>query len=254
MKMRTLKQISLPFYVLIFFIIFLMSSHSVHAEIVGESFSQYHAKVEFLDNDIIRISKDLALKNNHNRAILPGQIEFRIGSGTMDTSTSVVLDNIRVQDNFGRNISYSFREFEQYSSLIVDVFYPLLPGFEYRFSLQYELEYESRGIFFKSLQIPLTESSIPIEEGRFEVILPRNNFFTYTGELGNLATISGNEGVWELGDSLPNKVEFEYSFIPLRTPWLRGSYMFWIIVNLMMFIFLVLQIRKEVVRVRSQEE
>ena len=242
------------YFIGIFLLISLLSSISfAQAEIVGESFSKYYSKVEFLDDNIIRISKDMALRNNYDRAILPGQIEFRIGSGTLDSSTNIILENIEVQDQFGRDITYSYREFEDYSSIVLDIFYPLLPGFEYEFSLIYELEFEARGIFFKSLEIPLKESSIPIEDGTFEVILPRNNYFTFLGELDAFATINRNVGVWELEDNLPNSVEFEYSFIPIRTPWLRGSYAFWVLINLLMFGFLIVQIRKEINRVKAEE-
>ena len=242
------------YFLFTFLLISLISSTSfTQAEIVGESFSKYYSKVEFLDGDIIRISKDMALKNNYDRAILPGQIEFRIGSGTLDSSTNIILENIKVRDQMGRDITYTYREFEDYSSIVLDIFYPLLPGFQYEFSLIYELEFEARGIFFKSLEIPLKESSIPIEEGTFEVILPKNNFFTYLGDLDMFATINGNVGIWELEDNLPNSVEFEYSFLPIRTPWLRGSYTFWVLVNMIMFGFLVVQIRKEVRRVKAEE-
>lgn len=242
-------------YLLLFFslILFISILNFNHAQISGESFSKYYSKVEFLEENIIKISKDMALRNNYDRAILPGQIEFRIGSGTLDSSTNIILENIKVFDQFGRNITYTYREFEDYSSIVLDIFYPLLPGFEYEFSLIYELEFESRGIFFKSLEIPLKESSIPIEQGTFEVILPRNNYFTYLGDLDMFATINRNVGVWELEDNLPNSVEFEYSFIPIRTPWLRGSYTFWIIVNLLMFAFLVTQIRKEIKKAKNVE-
>ncbi len=219
----------------------------------GETFSKYYSTVEFVGNDTIKVSKDMAIKNNYDRAILPGQLEFRVGSGTQDSATSIKLDNIIVQDSFGRNITYTYREFEEYSALILDIYYPLLPDFEYEFTLEYELEFESSGIFFKNLKIPLKDSTIPIEDGRFEVTLPKYNRFTYIGELEELATIDKNTGVWDLEDNLPNSVEFEYSFIPIRSQWLRGSYLFWILINTLLFVFLVYQIRKEVVKVRENK-
>lgn len=252
MRMNTnLKQLYIIFLILFSIIV---SSQSIHGnEISGESFSEYYSKVEFINEDTIRITKNLTLKNNYDRSILPGQIEFRVGSGTLDSATSINLSNIRAVGQNGENISYTYREYEDYSSLILDVYYPLLSGFEYEFQLEYELKLESGGIFFKNLQIPLKDSSIPIEDGTFEVILPKNNYFTYAGELDEYATINGNKGVWDLQNNFPNTVEFEYSIIPIRTSWMRGSYLFWILVNVAMFMFLVYQIRKEVIKVKNEE-
>lgn len=235
----------------LFCILFFYSSFS--NTVLGESFSQYHSVVNFSDETII-ISKDLALKNNHDKTILPGQIEFRIGKGTQDSVTNANLQNIIVLDSNGDNISYSIRENEEYTSLILDIYYPLLPKFEYKFFLQYELEFEASGIFFKSLEVPLKETSIPIENGTFEVHLLKNSRFTYLGELDDFVSIDKNVGIWELGNNLPNSVEFEYSFIPIRTSFMRGSYAFWIIINVLMFVFLVYEIRKELVLMKSQEE
>lgn len=248
---KNLKQIII-FFLILFNALFSLSM--LHAnEIEGESFSKYYSKVEFIDSNKIKISKNLTLKNNYDKSILPGQIEFRVGSGTLDSATSINMSNIVVKDSNGRNISYTYREFEDYSSLILDIYYPLLSGFEYEFELIYELNLGRSGIFFRNLQIPLKDSSIPIEDGTFEVILPKRNYFTYAGELNEFAEIRGNRGVWDLQNNFPNTVEFEYSIIPIRTSWMRGSYLFWILVNVMMFAFLVYQIRKEVVKVKNQE-
>ena len=84
--------------------------------------------------------------------------------------------------------------------------------------------------------------------------MPKNSRFTYTGDLNEYVSIEKNVGIWELGDNLPNSVEFEYSFIPIRTSFMRGSYLFWIIINLLMFAFLVFEIRKELIVMRSEEE
>lgn len=237
----------------LFYVCLTLSLFNSYA-VIGESFSKYHSVVNFSDSEKIVITKQLALKNNYDKSILPGQIEFRIGKGTQDSVTSANLENIKAYDSNGKNISYTIREYEDYSSLILDIYYPLLPKFEYKFTLEYELEFESSGIFFKSLQVPLKESSIPIEDGTFEVYLPKNTYFTHLGELDEFATIRKNHGIWELKDNLPNSVEFEYSFIPIRTSFMRGSYLFWIIINVLMFGFLVYEIRKEVVKMSEEGE
>ena len=244
------RYVSQLFFLSIFLVILVGPTYAIS----GESFSQYRSVVNFTEDGTILITKNLALKNNYDRSILPGQIEFRIGKGTLDSVTSANLENVKAFDRNGRNITYTIREYDDYSSLILDIYYPLLPKFEYKFTLAYELEFEASGIFFKSLQVPLKESSIPIENGVFEVYLPENRYFTYLGELDEFASIDGNHGVWELGNNLPNSVEFEYSLIPIRSSWMRGSYLFWVIINVLMFIFLVREIRKEVIRVKAEME
>lgn len=219
-----------------------------------EVFSNYDTVMTIDSNDLIYVNKSLSLKNVYDVGIVPGQIEFKIGRGTQGSVSSIDVLNVSAYDRFGNEIRSQVRQTEGFSVVILDVYYPLLPGFEYEFNLDYTLSYEASGIFFKSLSIPLRESTIPIEEGVFEVNLPNNYYFTFTEDGGTNVSVSENVGRWDIKDNLPEQIEFEYSYIPISLGNLQGSYVFWIAINLLLVLFLIYEVRKEIRRVRREYE
>ena len=66
---------------------------------------------------------------------------------------SIDVLNVSAYDRFGNEIRSQVRQTQGFSVIILDVYYPLLPGFEYEFNLNYVLSYNPSGIFFKSLSI-----------------------------------------------------------------------------------------------------
>ncbi|MCA9459081.1 MAG: hypothetical protein KC589_04085 [Nanoarchaeota archaeon] len=233
-------------------ILFLFSLNLVYSSI--EVFSNYNTELKVNSNNSIDIVKDLTIKNVYDVGIVPGQIEFKVGKGTEGSIGNIDISNVWAEDSFGNEIKSSVRKTKDYTVIILEVYYPLLPGFEYNFDLFYTLSYEPGGIFFKSLEIPLRESTIPIEQGSFKVILPENYHFTYLSSEGENSTIEGNQASWKIKDNLPNSVSFEYSYIPIRFGSFKGSYSFWIIVNVLLLLILIFEIRREIKRVRKQYE
>lgn len=216
-----------------------------------EVFSDYNTVLKVNSDNTIEINKTLKLKNVYDVGIVPGQIEFKVGKGVDGSAKNLEISDVKAVDRFGNNIKTQLRNTNDFSVIILDVYYPLLPGFEYEFNLYYKVSYEPGGIFFKSLQIPLRESTIPIEKGDFTVILPENYHFTYLGSETQNATITGNVATWKIKDNMPNSVTFEYSYIPIKIGELKGSYVFWILINIILLLILIFEIRKEIIRVRA---
>lgn len=219
-----------------------------------EVFSKYDTTLKINNDNTIEVNKSLSLKNVYDVGIVPGQIEFKIGKGTDGSIANIDVVEVKAVDRFGTEIKSQIRQSKDFSVIILDVYYPLLPGFEYSFELYYKLSYEPGGIFFKSLQIPIRESTIPIEAGIFTVILPDNFHFTYIDTEDKVATIEDNIAEWEIKDNYPKSVAFEYSYIPISIGGLKGSYVFWIMINLFLVLFLVYEVRKEIRRIRSEEQ
>lgn len=217
-----------------------------------EVFSDYNTVLKVNSDNTIEINKTLKLKNVYDVGIVPGQIEFKVGKGVDGSAKNLEISDVKAVDRFGNNIKTQLRNTNDFSVIILDVYYPLLPGFEYEFNLYYKVAYEPGGIFFKSLQIPLRESTIPIEKGDFTVILPENYHFTYLGSETQNATITGNVANWKIKDNMPNSVTFEYSYIPIKIGNFKGSYVFWILINIVLLLILIFEIRKEIMRVRAE--
>ena len=218
-----------------------------------EVFSRYDTLLSVNSDSSIEVNKSLSLKNVYDVGIVPGQIEFKIGKGIDGSIANIEVVDVVAVDRFGTEIKTQVRETKDFSVIILDVYYPLLPGFEYDFDLYYKLAYQPGGLFFKSLQIPLRESTIPIEQGLFNVQLPSNYHFTYLDTEGKEAEINDNFATWEIKDNFPKSVSFEYSYIPVRISDYKGSYVFWITINLILLIFLVYEVRKEIQRIRAEE-
>ncbi len=228
--------------------IFLLSF--VHASV--EVFSDYDTVLKVTSDSTLEISKNLTLKNVYDVGIVPGQIEFKIAKGTEGSIGNIDVDNVRAVDRFGTEIKHQVRTTKDYTVIVLDVYYPLLPGFEYKFNLEYQLLYEPGGIFFKSLQIPLRESTIPIEKGTFTVQLPESYHFTYVdSDSEEGGEINENKATWNIKDNVPNSIIFEYSYLPIQIGSFQGSYVFWVSVNLLLLLFLVYEVRKEIKRIRK---
>lgn len=220
-----------------------------------EVFSKYDTTLTINSNETINVNKSLTLKNVYDVGIVPGQIEFKIASGTEGSIGKIEVIQAQAVDSFGNQIKTQVRETDKFSVIVLDVYYPLLPGFEYKFDLNYELSYEAGGIFFKSFQIPLRESTIPIETGVFKVVIPKNNHFTFVDTKEGNATIDGNVATWPIKNDKPKSIIFEYSFIPVpKITTVQGSYVFWIFINVVLLLILIYEVRREIKKFREQNQ
>lgn len=221
-----------------------------------EVFSNYDTvlKINSKEN-FIEVNKSLTLKNVYDVGIVPGQIEFKIAKGLDNSIKDLSVLEVFAKDRFGEQIKINVRETKDFTVFILDIYYPLLPGFEYEFDLYYKLSFDSGGIFFKSLKIPIRESTIPIEKGKFRVILPKNYHFTYFDPKQNLKVLENDfEAVWNIENNKPDSIAFEYSLIKVfRFFNLKGSYVFWIFVNLILVFVLIYEVRKEIKKFKKNE-
>jgi hypothetical protein len=235
-------------FVLLFLALIFMKTAFANVEV----FSDYSTELDVHTNNTIDVKKHLTLKNVYDVGIVPGQIEFKLAKGTQGSITNIDVTNVRAVDRFGKEIKTDIRKTSDHTLVILDVYYPLLPGFEYSFDLNYTLGYESSGIFFKSLEIPLRESTIPIENGDFVINLPEYYHFTYLDSNNDTATIEGNSAYWEIRNDMPNSIAFEYSYLPIKIGSMRGSYVFWIFINVILLAILVYEVRREIRKARKK--
>lgn len=237
--------------IMVFFLsLFFMTSVFASVEV----FSKYDTILTINTDNTIEVNKSLSLKNVYDVGIVPGQIEFKIGQGTEGSISNIEVLEVKAFDRFGTEIKSQVRTTKDYSVIILDVYYPLLPGFEYSFDLYYKLSYQPGGIFFKSLQIPLRESTIPIKDGLFTVNLPENFYFTYIDTEDKESFIDGNLARWDIKDNYPKSVAFEYSYLPIRFGGFKGSYVFWIMINSLLVVFLIYEVRREIKRIKAEDE
>lgn len=248
LKFIMMRKISRCFY--FFILILFLSSISYSAEV--EIFSEYNTVMQLNKNNTIDIHKTIALQNVHEVGIVPGEIEFKIGKSIYSDVSNVNIQNFKATNRYGNPINAKLVETDKYSIITLDIFTPVLPGFEYRINLDYSLIYEPEGIFFKRLQVPLKEDTqIPIERGTVELIIPSSYHFTYLSYIDNDTIVEDNTIKWELNKEVPDSLIFEYSYLPVKIGNIQGSYIFWITINVILIFILFLEIRKEVKKFKN---
>ena len=213
-------------------------------------FSVYNTEMEVHSNNSIDINKKLKIKNIYDVGIIPADIEIEIGS-----KEAINILFVDAYDVYGNRIKSRVKEYNDATIVILDVDYPILPGFEHEFYVNYTLQYEPKGIFFKSLSLPIGDSSIPIEKGTFRISLPKGHSFTYVDASINHTELSKNEIVWRVDDEFSKQiVEFEYSKVPINVGNLKGSQIFWISINGVLLIILIFIIRMEVKKAMNEPD
>ncbi len=218
-----------------------------------EDFSKYDTKLTFMEDDSLHVSKDIFLRNIHEVGIVPGQVEFKVFH--QDLGDEIYLENFSVTNRYGEEIPHQIFETNEYSLIVLTIFTPVLPGFEYQISMDYFLNYDSSGLLFKSMEVPFKEESeIPIRSGQVEIELPEKYSFTYVNYRENLTMPQPHIATWSLQEDSPNTIELEYSAVPISTGSLPSSLVFWIVVNCILFLVLAFEVRKEIKKLSSKKK
>lgn len=211
-------------------------------------FSQYDTTFEIFSNNTLKVEKDLKIKNTHTVGIIPGEMEFQVGN----KNKNFIVASVKAYDNFDNELKTKVVEYNNYSKIEVNVEYPILPGFEYDFKVEYILEFDKSGIFFKTLEIPKDESSIKIENKNVKINLPQGYSLTYANE--NYSTGEKNEIILQDFKDDNHSILIEYSYIPIKVEGFRGMYIFWISLNSLLILLLLFLIRRAIQKYLDEEE
>ena len=217
-----------------------------------QQFTQYDTTVTLYENDTLKVEKTAYLRNIHQVGIVPGQVEFKINHPGED----IELLNSVVTDRYGKPIQHTIIETEDATIITLNIFTPILPGFQYQINLDYTFSYEPGGLFFKSLIVPFKEETdIAILEGTYTLNIPEGNHFSYFSFYDNATQVNKTQAIWTINKNSPSTLEFEYSFIPMSyRSFLRGSILFWAAINILLVIILLNELRREVKRIRKKKK
>ncbi len=224
---------------LLFFLFFLNISFGA-----VEMFDRYDTTIKFLDDETIQINKVISIQNIHTVGIVPGRVEFKISRD--GDNIELIDDSLKVSNKYGSSIKHQLIKTKDYYVIAIDVYTPILPGFKYIINIEYKLNFDAKGVLFKSAVVPIKENlDIPVNSGTFKLILEDDKKFTYLSYKDNNTILSSNEVVYKIDDNSPNELEFEYSKIPLNLFDFKGSYIFWITINILLIILLIYEFNKE---------
>ena len=232
-------------YSLIFFISLLSYSYADVQE-----FSKYSTHMNILNNNTIEISKIITLKNTHTVGFIPGEVEFIVGNENL----RLEIVSINSVDTYGNTIKHSIQNKNNSKGIMLNIQYPILPGFEYTFFLNYTLKFNPKGIFFKNINLPTSQSSIPIDNEILTITIPNNNYFTHISSKNNITKLSSKEIRIDLVSTQAESINFEYSKIPITIPKIKGSLLFWGLINIVLLFILIKFIQFEVKRIQEEEK
>lgn len=235
--------------ILLLLLIILSYSNSYGTNV--QQVSHYSTDIQIKNGNTLEVSKTISLKNIHIKGLIPGEVRFNVGNEFL------MLDenSIQVKDIYENIIDFEVIIGENNNEIIVlNIEYPVLPEFIYTFYLNYNLDFRSRGIFFKTLEIPNILSTIDVDKGDFSITIPPTHSITYVYPRGNMTTITDSTLKINLNNPQIETIYLEYSIIPLPMTPIRGTIIFWSFIYLIIFLVIVRLIRKEVKKFYAKQE
>lgn len=207
----------------------------VSAEVVV--FSKYDSSYNLVDGKLI-VSKILRLKNVGDAPIIPGEIHFKLSQDGSDDP--LVVEQFTAQNKDGKELDTKLVTTDSQTSLVFTVWDPLLPDFFYDVDMEYEIDFNPRGILFYSVILPEEKTTIPIRDSSVKIVLPKAYHFTYAPDADISTTDEGRVASWLNA----KEIQFEYSVVPLPKLGFRAVNAFWIILMLIFLVQLFLKFRK----------
>ena len=218
----------------LFFLIFFASFVSANYElIVFEDYSTSY----YVKGRTLLVEKELILKNTGNVAAIPGEIHFRVSEQHGDSSRGPLIKDVVALHNANKLDSRVDR-YDTFSDVVVHIWSPLLPDFEYRFTLSYEMDFRPKGVFFHEVVFPVEETTIPIRERDTRMMLPTGFAVTFAPN-ANVRS----DGLYKIVDwGSRTDLSLEYTRLPMpqQMPFRMVS-VFWLVVLVFLgtlFIFL----------------
>lgn len=228
---------------LLIFLLLFLSLISINFAAV-EMFDKYDTTINFLNDNTLSVSKNIVIQNTHTVGIVPGRVEFKINKDS--DSLSFIDDSLKVTNKYGINVKHKLIKTKNSFIIAVDIYTPILPGFKYNLNLDYKLNYNAHGFLFKSAVVPLKEDlSVPIKSGTLNLILEDNKKFTYLNYRDNSTILNKNKVTYNFNKNTPSTLNFEYSLIPIDIFHFKGSYVFWISINILLLLLLFFELKKE---------
>ena len=187
-------------------------------------FSEYNTEAT-ITQDTIHIERDVTIKNNGQVPIIPGELHFRFFEQDGDTTHSIDVSNVQATSATGETLTTRAVDRGNEQDVSVQIWNPLLPGFDYSFTMSYDIEFETSGVLFHEINLPREQTTVPIINEQTRFLLEDKYYVTYAPGT-EINRISGNS-VIEWRTDTDNRV-VEYSRIPFPQTGLRAVNVFWI--------------------------
>jgi len=208
-------------------------------------FNNYKAILSIDNNNVLTVNKTYSLQNIYVVAIVPGELDLKIGNtGNYESK----IEDVKIVDNFNNKIKYDFFNTKSLYLLRVFLFSPIPPGYKYQVRISYKIKLKNHGLFFKTFETPLDSSNVPIQDGKLTLKIPKNKYIN-TIELPNNISYTKTDNIINIkfhNQNLKNKIiAVEYSSLPIYTKKIRLSLIILITLNILLIILLLILLKKK---------
>jgi len=193
-----------------------------------------------LEGDTLRVHKSLRLMNIGANPIIPGEIHFKLSQQQDNDLVLADIEYLEITDHYERKIDSKQVKGQKELDIIFTIWDPLLPAFHYDFQMQYEIEFDPKGILFYEINIPTERTTIKIKNRETDFLLPKRYHITYAPE----ASVENADGARVIKWTETPNLEFEYSYLPLPRLGIRMVNVFWIILISISLLYLVFRFFK----------
>lgn len=236
-----MKKIFLLPAVLLLLILSLQSVSAIGLFVFEEYSTSY-----FVKGRTMVVEKEIVLRNIGSNVVIPGEMFFEISEqhgGNFRPAT--VRDSIALSGS--TELVSRITEHTEHTDVSVQIWNPILPGFDYTFSLSYEMDFRPQGVFFHEVVFPVERmrESIDVRNRNTRMMLPTRYSITYAPS----ADVS-SDGLYKIVDwGSRTDLTLEYSVLPMPElmPFRMVS-VFWLTVLVLLgalFIFLNLKRTKK---------
>ncbi len=204
-------------------------------------FDQYNTTAT-IGNGNIHILRTVRIRNVGETPIIPGELHFRLYQNQGGTKVPIPVTNLTAKAATGTALGTTIATRDGETDLSVQVWDPLLPGFSYTFTMEYNLDFHPSGVLFYELQLPQEETTIPITHETTTFKLADGYHVTYAPG-GAVSSASGNTVVqW---DKTNQERVVEYSWVPFPELGIRAVNVFWLIIIVALVAVFVLSVRRQ---------
>ncbi|MFW5852401.1 MAG: hypothetical protein ACOCUR_00045 [Nanoarchaeota archaeon] len=190
----------------------------------------------FLKDGVLTVEKEILIRNVGPSPVIPGQINFRMYEQRGENTQPAIIKDVIALNN-DNEVESTVNTYDTYSDLVVHIWNPLLPDYEYPLSISYDLEFSPRGIFFRELVFPVEETTIPVKDRYTRLFIPKSYSVTYAPS----AEIS-SDSLYKIVDwGSGSEFAIEYTLLPFPRMPFRMVSVFWLSVLVILgalFIFL----------------
>ncbi len=192
-------------------------------------FRDYSTK-SVLDRDMLHISRAITLENVGANPIIPGELHFKLHEIIKNQKVASVVHNLEAKNDFGTVLKSRIIESKEETDLVASVWEPVLPKFTYNVKMSYDLEFKTKGILFYEINVPLEETTIPIENQKQSLYIPAKYHITYAPDAIVRTVEEGGQKYRVVEWENMEDMVVEYSVLPLPKLGIRSVNIFWIMV------------------------